>query len=144
MDLECAELSLLGNRDDNQDRVSVAVGENAALLLVIDGMGGHAEGGRAAETAMKSILDSFWAESHPLFDPQGFLHRAVAKAHDDVVHIGDGIALETRPRATCAASLVQDGASYWAHVGDSRVYLLRHGQVVDRTRDHSHVGGSAA
>ncbi len=139
LDVECAELSLLGNRDDNQDRVSVAIADDAALLIVIDGMGGHAEGGRAAEVAMTSILDSFWAEKHPVFDPQGFLHMSVARAHDDVVNIGDGISLETKPRATCAACLVQDGVAYWAHVGDSRVYLLRRGQVEERTRDHSHV-----
>jgi serine/threonine protein phosphatase PrpC len=35
--------------------------------------------------------------------------------------------------------LVQDGAAYWAHVGDSRVYLIRAGSVRERTRDHSHV-----
>jgi serine/threonine protein phosphatase PrpC len=35
--------------------------------------------------------------------------------------------------------LVQDAAAYWAHVGDSRVYQLRQAQVLERTRDHSHV-----
>jgi PPM family protein phosphatase len=34
---------------------------------------------------------------------------------------------------------VQDSAAYWAHVGDSRVYQLRQAQVLERTRDHSHV-----
>ncbi len=139
MDVDCASLSLLGDREDNQDRVSVAVGEQAALLLVIDGMGGHSDGGGAAEVAMKSMVDSFRATSHPVFDPQGFLHMAVARAHEVVVELGVGFSLEARPRATCAASLVQDGVAYWAHVGDSRVYLLRQGRVAERTRDHSHV-----
>ena len=39
MQFECAELSLVGDRDDNQDRVSVAVGERAVLMVVVDGMG---------------------------------------------------------------------------------------------------------
>ena len=56
--VEYAELSLVGHREDNQDRVSVAVGEHAAFLLVIDGMGGHAEGARAAETALKAMLEA--------------------------------------------------------------------------------------
>ena len=47
--------------------------------------------------------------------------------------------VEARPRATCAVCLVQDGAAYWAHVGDSRIYLLRNCHVSERTRDHSHV-----
>ena len=47
--------------------------------------------------------------------------------------------MEARPRATCALCLVQDGAAYFAHVGDSRIYHLRQGKVRERTRDHSHV-----
>ena len=44
-----------------------------------------------------------------------------------------------RPRATCAVCLVQNGSAFWAHIGDSRIYLLRRGKVFKRTRDHSHV-----
>jgi serine/threonine protein phosphatase PrpC len=137
--VEYAELSLIGHREDNQDRVSVAIGEHAALLLVIDGMGGHAEGARAAETALKSMLESFWHTPHPIFDPLGFLHLTLGKAHDDVVALGGSLAVETRPRATCAICLVQQASAFWAHVGDSRVYQLRNNAVRERTRDHSHV-----
>lgn len=139
MRVEYAELSLIGHREDNQDRVSVAIGEHAALLLVIDGMGGHAEGARAAETALKSMLESFWHTPHPIFDPLGFLHLTLGKAHDDVVALGGNLAVETRPRATCAICLVQQSAAFWAHVGDSRIYQLRNNAVRERTRDHSHV-----
>ena len=137
--VEYAELSLVGHREDNQDRVSVAIGEHAALLLVVDGMGGHAEGARAAETALKSMLESFWHTPHPIFDPLGFLHLTLGKAHDDVVALGGSLAVEMRPRATCAVCLVQQSSAYWAHVGDSRVYQLRSKAIRERTRDHSHV-----
>ena len=53
--------------------------------------------------------------------------------------LGVGLSIEARPRATCAVCLVQDSAAYWAHVGDSRIYQLRQAQVLERTRDHSHV-----
>jgi len=139
LQIEYADVSLLGHRDDNQDRVSIAVAENAALLAVIDGMGGHAEGAKAAETSLASMLESFWQVSHPVFDPLGFLHIALSRAHDEVVSLGADLAIDTRPRATCAVCLVQDGAAYWAHVGDSRVYQIRGGAVRERTRDHSHV-----
>jgi PPM family protein phosphatase len=115
------------------------MGEHAALLAVVDGMGGHSDGSRAAETALKSLLDSFWAASQPLFDPLGFLHMALSKAHDDVVRMGAALSVDSRPRATTAICLVQEGAAFWAHVGDSRVYHLRQGALVERTRDHSHV-----
>jgi serine/threonine protein phosphatase PrpC len=56
-----------------------------------------------------------------------------------VVALGRGLPQEIRPRATCAACVVQGSNAYWAHIGDSRVYQLRHGKVFERTRDHSHV-----
>ncbi|MGH8495661.1 MAG: PP2C family protein-serine/threonine phosphatase [Gammaproteobacteria bacterium] len=139
MQIESAELSLLGDREQNQDRARVVLDDGVAFLVVVDGMGGHAEGERAAETAVKSMLDQFWQTPRPILDPQGFLHIAVARAHDDVVKIGAGLSLDIRPRATCAACVVQNDTAHWAHVGDSRVYLLRKGTVHERTRDHSHV-----
>jgi serine/threonine protein phosphatase PrpC len=46
--------------------------------------------------------------------------------------------LET-PRTTCVAVVVQGGHAYWAHVGDSRFYLLRQGKLIGSTKDHSKV-----
>ena len=139
MRIEHAELSLVGDREDNQDRVTIAAKDKAALLMVIDGMGGHSDGSRAADTALKSLLDSYQRTSLPIFDPLGFLHLALSKAHDDVAKLGASQTIDARPRATIALCLVQEGAAYWAHVGDSRVYWIRRGKVVARTRDHSHV-----
>jgi serine/threonine protein phosphatase PrpC len=139
LQVEYADLSLLGGREENQDRVAVAVAEHAALLVVVDGMGGHAEGARAAEVTLKTLLEAFWHTPQPLFDPLGFLHLTLGRAHEEVVRIGLHLPLENRPRATCAVCLVQQGSAYWAHVGDSRIYLLRQGAVSARTRDHSHV-----
>jgi serine/threonine protein phosphatase PrpC len=137
--IEFAEVSLTGDRGDNQDRAAVASGEGASLLVVMDGMGGHAYGARAAETGCKVMLELFRAETKPLFDPLGFLHLALGRAHDAIVKIGTRLAVDLRPRATCAICLVQREEAYWAHVGDSRVYHLRGGAVLSRTRDHSHV-----
>ena len=139
MRIEHAELSLVGDREDNQDRVSVAVSGEAALMIVIDGMGGHSDGSRAADTALQSLLKSFSQTTTPLMDPLGFLHLALSRAHDDVARLGSGQSVDSRPRATIAICLVQEGSAYWAHIGDSRVYLIRKGRVVTRTRDHSHV-----
>jgi PPM family protein phosphatase len=137
--VEYADISLLGAREENQDRVVAAVAEHAALLLVVDGMGGHADGARAAEVTQKAVLEAFWHTPLPLFDPLGFLHMTLGRAHEEVVRIGMSLPLEQRPRATCAVCLVQQHAAWWAHIGDSRVYHLRKGGVTTRTRDHSHV-----
>ena len=139
MQIETVELSLIGGREENQDRVLVVADDDAALVVVIDGMGGHADGARAAEVASETIGQAFEQIPHPVFDPQGFLHLSIGRAHQDLVALGNGRSVEVRPRATCVACLVQDDGAYWGHVGDSRIYLIRNGQVFERTRDHSHV-----
>ena len=139
MRVDYADISLLGGREENQDRVSAAVAEHCALLVVVDGMGGHANGARAAEVTQQVILEAFWHTPQPIFDPMGFLHLTLGRAHEEVVKLGSQLSLEHRPRATCAVCVVQQGATWWAHVGDSRLYHLRQGTLVSRTRDHSHV-----
>ncbi len=139
MQIEYAKVSALGDRKDNQDRAAVVVSEDAALMLVFDGMGGHSDGARAAETGLKVVQDMFMAATLPIFDPQGFLYMALARAHDKVVSLGREVAVDFRPRATCAICLVQESGSFWAHIGDSRIYQVRDGAVRKRSRDHSHV-----
>ena len=139
MQVEYAKVSALGDRQDNQDRAAVVVSEDAALLLVFDGMGGHSDGAMAAETGLKVVQDMFMSETQPIFDPQGFLYMALSRAHDEVVSLGTDLDVDFRPRATCAICLVQEGGAFWAHIGDSRIYLVRDGHVSTRSRDHSHV-----
>jgi serine/threonine protein phosphatase PrpC len=137
--VDYADISLLGGREENQDRVSAAVAEHCAMLVVVDGMGGHANGARAAEVTQQVMLEAFWHTPQPLFDPMGFLHLTLGRAHEEVVKLGSQLSIEQRPRATCAVCIVQQHATWWAHVGDSRLYHLRQGTLVSRTRDHSHV-----
>jgi serine/threonine protein phosphatase PrpC len=139
MNVEYAKVSAIGDRQENQDRAAVVVSENAAMMLVFDGMGGHSDGAKAAETGLKVVQDMFMSSRLPIFDPKGFLYTALARAHDEVVGLGKDVAVDFRPRATCAICLVQEGGAYWAHVGDSRIYLVRDAHVVSRSRDHSHV-----
>ncbi|MCG8369818.1 MAG: protein phosphatase 2C domain-containing protein [Proteobacteria bacterium] len=139
MQIEYAKVSALGDRQDNQDRAAVVASGDAALMLVFDGMGGHSDGAKAAETGLKVVQDAFMRSAQPIFDPQGFLYMALSRAHDEVVALGEDIAVDFRPRATCAVCLVQEGGAFWAHIGDSRIYQIRAGQVLTRSRDHSHV-----
>lgn len=139
MQIEYAKVSALGDRQDNQDRAAVVVSDDAALMLVFDGMGGHSDGAKAAETGLQVVQELFMESAQPIFDPQGFLYMALSKAHDQVVRLGSDVAVDFRPRATCAICLVQEGGAYWAHIGDSRIYQVRDGAVLSRSRDHSHV-----
>lgn len=139
MPLDFARLSLLGNRQENQDRIELIAHPESTLMICVDGMGGHSHGARAAELVVDTLGERFTGIARPVFDPQGFLIMALADAHDRVVDMGEAQHVDQRPRATCAACLVQDGTAYWAHVGDTRIYQIRDGQIIRRTRDHSHV-----
>jgi len=139
LQFEFAEISLVGAREENQDRIAAVVDAQCALIAAFDGMGGHADGARAAEIARTTLLARFASQAHPLIDPLSFLHMTLGAAHTEMVGIGLHLPLEQRPRATGAVCVVQDDTAWWAHVGDSRVYHLRAGQIVTRTRDHSHV-----
>lgn len=139
MELEYAKVSAVGDRNDNQDRAAVVVADAAAIMMVFDGMGGHSDGAKAAEVGLKCVQDMFVSSALPIFDPQGFLYAALTHAHEQVVQLGAEIGVEFRPRATCAVCLIQEGGSFWAHIGDSRLYQMRDGQVIARSRDHSHV-----
>jgi len=139
VNIDYASQSVIGQRKDNQDRVAIAIGDEAALIMVFDGMGGHSDGALAAETGRDTMTTFFESTPQPIFDAQGFLYRAVSAAHDAVVGLGSDRDVDHRPRATCAVCLVQDDACYWVHVGDSRIYLLRDRSVFLKTRDHSHV-----
>jgi serine/threonine protein phosphatase PrpC len=139
MKIEYAKVSAVGDREDNQDRAAIVVAEDAAIMLVFDGMGGHENGAQAAEIGLRIVQDEFMASDLPLFDPQGFLYTAMARAHDEVVKIGSDLAVDFRPRATCAVCLIQESGSWWGHIGDSRIYHMREGKLLKRSRDHSHV-----
>ena len=134
-----AYTSRLGNRSSNQDRCLVLEKPGRVLLAVADGMGGHARGDLAAETAVETLRRSFLTERGPIADPRAFLKRALETAHLEVVEAGRRQRPSVTPRTTCVACLVQGDQAHWAHLGDSRLYLLRSGSLVIRTRDHTPV-----
>ena len=100
--METVEISLTGDRDDNQDRGAIAKSSEASLLVVVDGMGGHALGELAAQTAVDTIVREFEQEPFPIDDGREFLGRCIAKAQAAVVDLGESVQSEDRPRATPA------------------------------------------
>jgi PPM family protein phosphatase len=129
-----------GGRLVNQDRMGYLYTRRSLLMMVADGMGGHARGEVAAETTLQTLATIFQRDAKPLLaDPANFLEQAIQAAHRDLHRYRAENRLPEAPRTTVVACVVQGGLATWAHVGDSRLYLLRGGQIAHRTLDHSRV-----
>lgn len=132
----CARGSRQGGRSSNQDRVAIATRENAVLMVLGDGLGGHKGGEIAAETLCRVALQAFQAIRTPVInDPSSFLAFTAFHAHDTLRQLGQRFTPPIEPRTTCVLCLVQLGRAYWAHIGDSRLYHFHHGRLAGRTRD---------
>ena len=128
----------IGARRINQDRIGCWSTDECLVMAVADGLGGHLHGELAAELAVALLGAAFAHEARPrLADPGAFLGRALAAGHVAIVREAERRGLSDSPRTVIVACVVQDGYAYWTHVGDSRLYLLREGRVVHRTRDHT-------
>jgi PPM family protein phosphatase len=132
--------SAIGSRKVNQDRVGYSYSRNAMIMVVCDGMGGHAQGEVAAEIAVETICRRFQQEArNRIRDASDFLQSVLSAAHRAIVaHAVERDLLEC-PRTTAVVCLVQNGRACWAHAGDSRLYLYRGGKLVAQTFDHSKV-----
>jgi len=129
-----------GSRPVNQDRVAYTYSRDTLLMVVADGMGGHAGGEIAAQIAVRLFIERFQQEAKPVLkNPLGFLQESMVKAHAALGSYSTQFSMLETPRTTCVACIVQAGYAYWAHVGDSRLCLYRHGKLISQTKDHSKV-----
>jgi serine/threonine protein phosphatase PrpC len=132
--------SHIGGRKVNQDRMGYSFTRDALLLVLADGMGGHIGGEIAATIMMQSISALFQQQATPYVKkPERFLEDAFIEAHQEIHRYREANNLPETPRTTVVACLVQHNNAIWAHCGDSRLYWLRRGQILGRTRDHSHI-----
>jgi protein phosphatase len=124
------------NKQINEDAAGYQLTRLGHLLVVCDGMGGHALGQEASQLALRTIVQM--VEGAPPGTPPGVaLRTAIAQAGRVVYQMGGVGPQAGRPGSTCVAALVHAGGAEIAHVGDSRVYLYRRGQVWQITKDHS-------
>lgn len=132
--------SHIGGRKSNQDRLAYSYSKDVLLLVIADGMGGHARGEIAAEVAVNTMTNRFQQEARTaLRRPKEFLESAIHSAHRAIVAFADEHDMLECPRTTIVGCVVQNGKACWAHSGDSRLYCVRNGVVAAATADHSRV-----
>ena len=133
------QISRKGGRDKNEDRMGYCYTRDAGLFALADGMGGHPEGEVASQLALQTLAALFQRDAKPtLADPLRFLHDATIAAHHQLLRYATERALMDTPRTTIVACVMQGNAAFWAHCGDSRLYLVRGDKLIARTRDHSY------
>ena len=133
------QVSRKGGREKNEDRMGYCYTRDSGLFALADGMGGHPEGEVASQLALQTLAALFQRDSKPtLADPLRFLHEAIIAGHHQLLRYATQRALIDTPRTTVVACLLQGNAAYWAHCGDSRLYMVRGDKLIARTRDHSY------
>ena len=134
------QVSRKGGREKNEDRMGYCYTRDSGLFALADGMGGHPEGEVASQLALQTMAAHFQRDARPrLEDPLRFLQDAILAGHHQLLRYATERAMLDTPRTTIVACLLQGNAAYWAHCGDSRLYLVRGEKLVARTRDHSYI-----
>jgi serine/threonine protein phosphatase PrpC len=133
------QISRKGGREKNEDRMGYCYTRESGLFALADGMGGHPEGEVASQLALQTVAALYQRDARPsLANPLQFLQEAITAGHQQLLRYAAEQGLIDTPRTTLVACVMQGNTAYWAHCGDSRLYLIRDGKLVVRTRDHSY------
>jgi PPM family protein phosphatase len=123
-----------GKFPDDSDDITSAKGQ---LFIVADGMGGQKGGREASSIALNTIKQQYFTD--PDTDIAKSLLRALQQANEAVYQYSTTHVGFTNMGTTCSALVLKDNRAYIAHVGDSRVYRITKGGIVQVTDDHSNV-----
>ena len=108
------------------------------LAVVADGMGGYEGGQEASRLAVETLVAVY--RDFGGDDPQKALVEALQAAHEQIRQYSFAHPELRGMGTTCTAAAIVQDALYYVHVGDTRLYLIRDGQITRVTRDHSYVG----
>ena len=138
MQYSVAQQSNQGGRDYNEDCTAIFERHNSVLLIVADGLGGHAGGELASQTFVDAMGESFKKATDAQLDhAENFFSLSINFAHH-MIHrraAKHGYAVDA-PKTTCVACLIHDEKVTWAHSGDSRLYHINRREILTVTKDH--------
>ncbi|HEV2386237.1 MAG TPA: PP2C family serine/threonine-protein phosphatase [Candidatus Acidoferrales bacterium] len=143
--IEFAQLTDVGLlRERNEDSYSYWEPQNedefrrkGRLAVVADGMGGHDGGQLASDIAVRTLNEVYRDSAEP--DPPAALASALRQAHERIRSYALAHPVYRNMGTTCTAAVLRGNRLWFAHVGDSRLYLIHDGSMRRLTRDHSYV-----
>ncbi|HEY6418156.1 MAG TPA: protein phosphatase 2C domain-containing protein [Candidatus Binataceae bacterium] len=138
---ELALLSDVGtNRPGNEDSCGHFVESPDCVVFVIaDGVGGYEGGEIASKIAVDTTLEAF-RESPVAWGAAKRLYRAIQRANIEIHNMAMTVPELGRMATTITAAAVDKGMVSAVHVGDCRLYLVRHSKITQVTKDHTMVG----
>jgi PPM family protein phosphatase len=144
--VEVAGLSDVGcQRENNEDSYlywepagAKEFQRKGRLAVIADGMGGHEGGQEASRLAVETVREVYDQGFHD--DPQAALVDSFSVAHARIQGYAEQHPAFQGMGTTCTALVLCGRQLYFAHVGDSRLYLVRDARILRLTRDHSYVG----
>lgn len=130
-------------REDNQDALLACdisfMGAGAVLLAAIDGVGGYAGGDVAAGITVEYLKK--YLDGYTLSDPEVGLEQAMISANNQIARTAAGNPeLEQMGCVASVCVVTPEYTMYYAHLGDSRLYVYQDGQLTKITHDHGPVG----
>ena len=135
---EVAVLSVIGDREEQQDCAGFQIKIDEGIIAVCDGMGGHA-GGQTASTLATEIFMNSYLHEYPCDDPHSLLVDTANDADRRISDLKKPSGEPLNAGSTVVAAYIKGNRLYWVSVGDSRMYILRQGEFVQTTADHNYM-----
>jgi formylglycine-generating enzyme required for sulfatase activity/serine/threonine protein phosphatase PrpC len=144
LQFELAGSQIDGARDYQEDAFLIthltdAEGNPSALVIVADGMGGHAAGNVASNMAVQAFNKQV-SSNYPAGNPADILHECVLKANASIRETIKETPALAGMGCTMVAAILEGNRLWWASVGDSHLYLLRDKELIKKNADHSYGG----
>lgn len=141
---ELAGSQIDGARDYQEDSFLIthltdAKGNPSALVIVADGMGGHAAGNVASNMAVQAF-NKHISSGYPTDKPAEILRECILKANASIQETVKETPALAGMGCTMVAAIIEDGKLWWASVGDSHIYVLRNKELLKKNADHSYGG----
>lgn len=134
---QMAALSVVGDREDQQDSFGYALKQDEGLIVVCDGMGGHEGGKTASEMAVQTFLTRY-SEKYIIAQQTEMLIETAKKTDAMISRLKNDQGDLLKAGSTLVSILINRKKLMWCSVGDSRAYLVREGEMVQLTQDHNY------
>jgi PPM family protein phosphatase len=123
-------------RKINEDNFGSISGTFGILLIICDGMGGYKGGEIASQTAVKSIENHF-EKLNGNYDPSQEIYNAFNSANNSIIQTAHNDSTLSDMGSTVVLVLLKNGLVHYANLGDSRIYRIRQGKILQLTKDNS-------